>query len=171
MAKRSTPPLLFGFAAALAAAGLVAGCSSAPTLQVVGATVLTESPEGVVVAVHIDATNPNEDPIPLKIATYRVVAAGTESLEVVRSAQATLPAKAVHRLVLPAVLPRMAAFSPGSEVSISGKAEYVSDAKLSEVRYDMGFGWSTVSFSGAGVLGPPPPMPPAPVPVPVANPD
>ena len=158
--------LLLGASLALAA------CSDAPRLEVMGATVVDDQTPGlIVVAVHINATNPNEKPLPLKIVGYSVSLGASEGFSGQRSAEATLPAMSVHRLILPAVMTRPASGAqPGEAVAISGKLEYVSETKLSEVAYDLGFGWSTADFSGNGAIGPPPPMPPPPAPPPPLNP-
>lgn len=170
------PPLLHSIRSLLLLGAMLAlaACSDAPRLEVMGATVIDDqSPDMIVVAVHINATNPNEKPLPLKIVGYSVSIAGgpSDNFTGTRSAEATLPAMSVHRLVLPAVVARPAAgVQPGGPVSISGKLEYVSETKLSEVAYDLGFGWATADFSGSGAIGPPPPMPPPPAAPPPLNP-
>ncbi len=147
-------------------------CSDAPKLEVMGATIIDDqSPDLVVIAVHINATNPNEKPLPLKFVGYSVSLGASDGFSGHRAAEATLPAMSVHRIILPAVVTRPASgVQPGAPVSISGKLEYVSETKLSEIAYDFGFGWAAADFSGTGTIGPPPPMPAPPTAPPPLNP-
>jgi hypothetical protein len=146
-----------------AAAGLLAlasmamtlgGCSlaDAPTLTVVDAAIVEQGPSESLVMVTVEAENPNDEPLPLRLARYEVTVDGGAKSFTERSAEAALPPKGKSSLRLFSVIPSASA-TVGQSYRTSGDVGYIAPGRFAEALYDLGILRSSASFSGAGVLG------------------
>ncbi len=145
---------------------LLGGCAPTPSLEVVDATLIDASPEAVVVAVRVRATNIGEDGLPLRLATY-TISAGGKSATVTRSPEATLRARGAQEFIVPAALllnsSERAAMSD-TPFTISGTVSYVPPGRIPEVFFDMGIYRPSASMSGGGTVNLAGPTRPAPLP-------
>ncbi len=140
----------------IGAAGLV-GCSSVqtPTIQVVDARVVEQTPEGVTLEFTLEGNNPNSASLPLREVSYALEVDGRRVFSGRRSAEATLRRLGDQRFLLPAVVPSSDATGSleGSEYRLAGTAVYLAPGAIAEILFDSGLSRPTVSFAGTGTLG------------------
>lgn len=138
---------------ACGAAGL-AGCEKlgfTPTIYdtpdaVVTAVELTEvSPQGASARIVIDLTNTNDEPMPLKIARYRLTLGGG-AYSGNTHANATVPARGGVRLTLTGAVPG----APGDTYDVSGAIEYQPPGEVRELLTDFNYPLPTIPLRGAG---------------------
>jgi hypothetical protein len=159
--RRSAAVMVFASAGVCA---LLSGCAPSPTLQVMDATMIEASPEAVVVAVRVRATNTGEDGLPLREATYTVSVAG-RSATVTRSPESTLRARGEQDFIVPAsirVTQAERAAMAGAPFTVTGKVSYVPPGRIPEVFFDWGLYRPSASMSGGGTVdltGAPKPAP------------
>ena len=115
------------------------GCSKAvaPTFAAVGVREVQHDGDRSVIEFLIEATNPNQDPIPLRQVHYTVKLDGQEVFSGVRSPETTLHTYSSHVFELPAVL-ELGSFSGLGVVNytIVGTVQYIPPGQLSEVLFD-----------------------------------
>jgi LEA14-like dessication related protein len=119
------------------AAMLLTGCSKAlaPSFEAVGVRELERDDTRSVVEFTVRATNPNNEPIPLRRVLYRVEIGDEVVFEGVRSPETTLHTYSSHEFVLPAVLP--SDMLRGSiDYALIGSVQYIPPGRLSEVLFD-----------------------------------
>ncbi len=155
-------------AAVAAAAG---GCESSPmslglvqTPQAqVHAVELTEVSEaGAAARVIVELSNPNDVPLPLRIAQYKV-ALGEVSYSGDTHPNATIPAHGTQRITLPAAV----SGRPGDAYKVNGTITFQPPGEIRQLMTDVGIPLPWVSINGEGpVTGDPPRIdytpPPAP---------
>ncbi|MFZ4573836.1 MAG: LEA type 2 family protein [Phycisphaerales bacterium] len=141
---------------------LLAGCSSVapPELRVTEAKV-SQSTDGSLLTILLDAENPNDEPLPLREVRYSVEVNGTRVFEGLRSAESTLRRYGTRTIALPVSLP------PGSPGNISGGAfrirgelTYKEPGALAQTLLDAELVNPSVSFAGEGTFGGSPEQPP-----------
>lgn len=132
---------------------ILAGCAASPTLSEPKAVIGAKAERGSVIQISVDIQNPSDDPLPLRFVEYSVEVLGQPGLSFkgVRSAEATLPAKGTHRLVLPASFPSGADLT-GAKYRVSGSVGYVEPGQVARVFYEYGLSRPSVAFSGAGTV-------------------
>jgi len=101
------------------------GCSSyqSPTFRVVSVSETDRSDEAVVLSFGIEATNRNEEAVPLQRAEYALTLDGVQVFEGTRIARVTAPRFGEQVLELPAVVP--ASLVPPGRFDESGAMRYV----------------------------------------------
>lgn len=118
---------------------VLGGCSTAapPTFAAVGVREVAQGDGKSVIEFSVEASNPNREPIPLRLVSYRVEIDGEVLFEGVRSPETTLHTFSSHVFVLPAVLPESALRDRGEVgYAIRGSAQYIPPGRLSEVLFD-----------------------------------
>lgn len=144
-------------ALAIGAAALIAsGCSSyrPPTLEVSDVWVQNRTDEGIVLAIGLDAVNPNHVELPLTSIRYRVLLEGEEVFRGVRSPEATLRRLGTQRIVIPAAFPLApdeAAPAGVTEYTVEGEIEYITPGSLGRVLFDLGVSRPSEGFREEGV--------------------
>lgn len=132
---------------------ILSGCATGPTLSEPKAVIGAKAERGSVIQVAVDIQNPGDEPLPLRFVEYSVDVVGQPALSFkgVRSAEATLPAKGSHRLVLPASFPSGADLT-GAKFRVSGSVGYIEPGQVAKVLYEYGLSRPSVGFSGAGTV-------------------
>ncbi|MGE3107164.1 MAG: LEA type 2 family protein [Phycisphaerales bacterium] len=138
------------------AIGLIAGCSSyqAPSLQVLDARVIEQTPEGAVVQFTIQATNQNNNPLPLRDVEYSLSLGGEQVFTGIRSPEATIRQSGTQQFTLPAavkasVLPPAGSTTP---YRLSGSLTYITPGAFAELLFDTGVRRPSTPLSGEGTL-------------------
>lgn len=138
--------LLFGF---------VGGCGSlsAPECRVVGGEIVESGADGAKIRVLVEASNPNEDSLPLKEVRYTVVVNDSFTFRGVRSAERTLGGGASALIELPVVLAGEigANAAAGASLRVRGSVQYITPGPITEVLFDAGVLRPTTEFE-AGEL-------------------
>jgi len=146
------PPL----ATTLTALALAAtGCSfiRSPSLEVVGVEVTEETPDGVTLSFLIDATNPNDEPLPLQKAEYNLALEGKTVFRGSRFPFATLRRNGTQRIVLPAVIPAKDLPTTGEiRYRFGGSLRYITPGEISEILFDYNIRRPKITFAERGVL-------------------
>jgi len=154
--RRFPTACALGLTLALGPAAL-SGCTryAAPTLRTAGVSVADETAEGLVLAFSLDASNPNDVPLPLRDVHYSLWLEGQEVFTGVRSAQATLSRKGTGRIVLPAVVaiqPGRPAPSGVVRYRLAGSLVYQTPGEIAQILFDTGVRRPTAQFADAGEL-------------------
>jgi hypothetical protein len=134
---------------------LGAGCSSyaPPAMTVTDARVTDRTDEGVAVAFVLDATNSNDDALPLRETTYSLELDGQSVFKGIRSAEATLRRRGTQQVVLPAGIPHALLPAGGTvHYRLSGSIEYITPGAFAEVLFDTGVRRPDASFSQEGTI-------------------
>lgn len=134
----------------------VAGCTAVkpPTATVTGARVVDVTAAGAQMAVDVLLTNPNDEPLPLTRADYRVSApdAGLRAYAFAELPNRTIPGRGSQRVTLPAALPateaRAVAVRPGAW-RVSGSFTYAPDRGLRAFLTETGVPLPEVGFNGS----------------------
>lgn len=132
------------------------GCGvahKAPILVVKEARVVEESPQGLVVAFGLDATNLNTDAVPLGEVRYALKLDGREAFRGVRGGEATIRRFGTQPITLPAALiigPDSPRPSGVVEYELSGTLSYIAPGRLAQILFDTGFSRPSVPFRIAG---------------------
>jgi hypothetical protein len=131
------------------------GCTSyrPPKVDVASVTIGDASPEGVVVEFILDATNENNDPLPLKSIDYRLTLDGREVFHGSRSPERTLPKNGEQKIRVPAVV----RLNPGDpplagtrRYVLSGQITYLEPGKIAELLFDNEVSQPSSPFSDSG---------------------
>lgn len=140
----------------LALAAAMGGCWStpAPTFTVTGVSPGDATGDGVLMMVQLEAESTAEDALPLREINYRVSLDGREVFRGARSPEATIRRFGTQTLRLPVVFPAAVAVGPAPRYEISGTVKYAEPGTIAEVLLDLGVRTPSVSFSGAGTVGP-----------------
>ncbi len=142
-----------GVLGALAASG----CSlyAPPALEVAGARLGEQSPQGVVMNFTLDADNINADALPLLSVRYTVWLNGRAVFTGYRSPEATVRRFGSQQITLPAVV-SLADGQPRptgrAEYRVEGTMEYVTPGGISRILYDAEIERPTVQFSMHGEI-------------------
>jgi LEA14-like dessication related protein len=137
------------------------GCETlkAPSVSVQIAEVAAHTDEAFAVNVPVQMTNPNDVELELRDFRYVVSLNGKEVYRGRRAAQATLPAHADRRIVLPGVVrldqlgPAAAgAGGPEATIGIQGTLTYVTPGQIADLLFDYNVHKPTVGFSGSGAV-------------------
>lgn len=149
-----------GLAIVIATSGAVSllagGCTTVdPAINVTGARVGEESPEGVQIVFSLEGTNPNDIELPLLQAEYSVEIDGKRVFSGDRSPEATLRRLGTQGFTLPAVI----ALAPGQPrptgvhpFRVTGSVGYIAPGAIAETLFDIGARRPRVDFGGAGEL-------------------
>ena len=145
--------------AALAAAAVLAGCSStpAPEISVLGVAPSDRTPDGVLMMVRLEARSTAEDALPLREVAYRVRLDGREVFRGSRSPEATIRRFGTQTLLLPVVFPAQAGPAPSGAYEVEGTLRYAEPGTIAEVLLDLGVRTPSVSFRRSGQVGAPEP--------------
>ncbi len=144
-------------APALAAAGMLVGCSSTrpPSFAIVDAQLGERSDKGFVVHFTVEGTNDNAKPLPLHDISYTLRLNGTD-FQAHRFAGCTLPRYGTASIDLPVSFDAADASAPNPAGShdyrFSGTITYEPPGAFSEVLFDAHIRRPDVSFSEDGVL-------------------
>lgn len=134
----------------------VTGCSAydRPEIEVVGARVTQESPEGVVIDFTLDATNPNEVDLPLERVRYALSLDGRRVFEGTRSAEATVRRLGTQQLTLPVAidLSRFAAPTGDTTYELTGSVVYVTPGEIAQLLFDAEVRRPRATFRQRGTL-------------------
>lgn len=143
MSTRLLGPLCFLPAVALG------GCGGylSPRVSVTEAYVAARTDEGTVVNVVINATNPNEDPMPLRHVSYSAAVDGEPAAAVARWATVNVAGKSTVRFELPVVTRH--AGGGAEPVTISGRVEFVPEGRVRALLAELGVPLPQESFAGA----------------------
>ncbi|MBB6431644.1 hypothetical protein [Algisphaera agarilytica] len=134
-------------------AGLT-GCISAvpPSLEVVGAELTQESPQGARVEVAVVMSNPNDVAIQLPEASYTLSVADAGSYAYVEIPARVLGPKGVQAIRLPAAIQTDGQALSGKSWEINGSVTYSPENYLRSFLTETGIPLPLVLFSGKGVL-------------------
>lgn len=129
----------------VAVAMLATGCNSyqSPTFRVVSVSETDRSEEAVVLSFGIEASNRNEEAVPLQRAEYSLTLDGVEVFEGTRIARVTAPRFGEQVLELPAVVPASLVppgrFDENGEMRyvLRGTVEYQTPGRFSEFLFDL----------------------------------
>lgn len=136
MAQRTGPILVL-----LLAAALTGGCSryKSPTFTAISVEPAEQSEDALVLVFTIESTNPNDEPIPLRKASYTLLLDGTPVFRGDRSPETTLGKFNAERFELPAVIPLDQAPDAGTvRYEIRGTVTYQTPGSLADVLFDAG---------------------------------
>jgi hypothetical protein len=135
----------------IAAAAVLPGCASAPLAEVQSGRSGDRQVSGTVAYIAVELNNPNDEPLPMREVRYSVAVVGQPGLTFsgTRAAEATIPAKGVHKLTLPAAFPAGVDLA-GAEYTISGSVSYLEPGQIAAVLYDYRVSRPSVGFSGGG---------------------
>lgn len=132
------------------------GCSAydAPTIEVAGARITQETPEGVVIDFTLDATNPNEVDLPLERVRYALRLDGQQVFTGTRSAEATVRRLGTQQLTLPASidLSRFAMPEGDVEYELTGSVVYVTPGEIAQILFDAEVRKPRAAFRQRGTL-------------------
>jgi hypothetical protein len=139
------------------AAGALGGCSAYkdPTLSVAAVRVAETTPTGVVLEFTLDATNPNEEPLPLREFNYALALDGRPVFTGFRSPEATLRRFGTQRLTLPVAISLaegQAAPTGTFRYALRGELGYTTPGEIAEILFDSGLRRPTVPFNATGTL-------------------
>ncbi len=118
---------------------------STPDAVVTAVELLEVSPEGASARIVVDLKNKNDEPMPLKLARYRL-SLGGEAYTGNTKANATVPARGALTLALTGAV----AGAPGAAYDVSGSIEYQPPGEIRELMTDFKVPLPTINFSGAG---------------------
>ncbi len=122
-------------------------------MTVTDARVTDRTEEGVAVAFVLDATNSNDDALPLRETVYSLELDGKSVFKGVRSAEATLRRRGTQQVVLPAGIPIALLPANGSvRYRLHGSMEYITPGAFAEVLFDTGVRRPDASFSQEGTI-------------------
>lgn len=130
-------PLLVLIGLVMAPALALVGCSGtmAPQFEAVGVREVERTGDRSVLEFRVRASNPNNEPIPLRAVSYRVELDGAVVFEGVRSPETTLHTYSDHEFVLPAVV--SSELLRGSiPYALQGTVKYIPPGRLAEVLFD-----------------------------------
>ena len=116
---------------------MLVGCNKAlsPSFEALGVEEIERGEDSSVLAFRVRASNPNDEPIPLRAVSYRVQINGEQVFEGVRSPETTLHVYSDSEFVLPAVIP--SAYLRGEiDYALLGSVQYIPPGRLSEVLFD-----------------------------------
>lgn len=135
----------------------LAGCSTYtdPRLDVTRARVVERTDAGVVIDFFVDATNPNEVPLPLREVRYTLELDGKPVFTGFRSPESTIRRFGTQPITLPAVVRAEDAggLSAGTAVyRLSGTLTYTTPGEIEEILFDNSIRRPTVSFADEGTL-------------------
>ena len=135
----------------IAAAAVLPGCATAPSAEVQSGRSGDRQAGGTVAYIAVELNNPNDEPLPMREVRYSVNVVGQPGLSFsgTRAAEATIPAKGVHKLTLPAAFPAGVDLA-GAEYAISGTVSYLEPGQIAAVLYDYRVSRPSVGFSGGG---------------------
>jgi len=144
--------MIFLTGLALAAGGcqmpdLVPTFVAAPSVSVSGVEVTEVAENGTAMRLHLTLTNPNDVPLPLRTARYRIETDGA-AYAGSTPANATVPKNGNQTLALPAAV----AAPPGQNYRVTGSVEYVPPGEVRTVLTDLSIPLPTAGFSGRGEL-------------------
>lgn len=113
------------------------GCSKAmaPSFRAMGVEEIERGEGRSVIEFRVRASNPNDEPIPLRSVTYRVQINGEQVYSGLRSPETTLHKFSHAEFVLPAVVPE-GALSGQIDYKLLGTVQYIPPGRLSEVLFD-----------------------------------
>lgn len=138
------------------------GCSSfqAPSVTFHDIRLVDQSEDAGRVDIVLEVYNPNPEPLPLYMLSYRVALSGGPSYRSYRYAEATVPQKASSLVVVPAIMKTSggpSAFDPAAtyQFQLAGTLSYRAPGQLAQALFDTGFRVPTASFAVAGTYGPP----------------
>ncbi len=121
----------------------VVGCGhTPPTFEVVGARLAERTDDGVVLHFDLDATNTNQDELPLEVANYSLSIDGKRVFTGRRSPEATLRRFGTQRITLPAAIPledpaEGDALTTGlHRYRLEGSITYLAPGVLADVLFD-----------------------------------
>ena len=121
-----------------------------PTVEVESVQVIHSTPEGTSLAVVLLVTNPNDTPLPLGLANYRL-AVGGGAYQGQTTPAATLSAGAQIRLRLPAAI--SGAITAGAGYDLSGSIQIRPPGQGRQVIYAAGVPRPRLTFSATGQIG------------------
>ena len=129
------------------------GCNKAlaPSFTAVGVREVQNDGDRSVIEFLVKATNPNQEPIPLRQVHYTVELNGEQVFAGVRSPETTLHTYASHVFTLPAVLERSSFAGAGVvNYTLRGTVQYIPPGQLAEVLFDakMKVPQATLKLSG-----------------------
>ncbi len=152
------------FSLALALSAALAGCSgSAPKVESVGVSrgaavpAAAASTPGVgsggadSLEFTLNLRNDNPDGVPLRVVDYTVEIDGQQVFSGTRSAEATVPARGVQSMRLPAAFEGVE-LRPGAKYRLSGSYTYVLPGAFAEALFDSGVRVPSASFAAEGEL-------------------
>ena len=130
------------------------GCISAvpPTLEVVGAEITQQSPQGARVEVALVMSNPNDVALQLPEASYTVAVGDTGSYAYIDIPGRVLGPKGVQAMRLPAAFETDGQDVSGQDWRINGSVTYAAENYLRAFLTETGVPLPLVLFSGNGVL-------------------
>lgn len=127
-----------------------------PTLDVGERAVVSDtSADGRVLVFELTASNPNDEPMPMREIRYRVVSSGRTVFTGRRSAESTLAPGAGHTIRLPFTVEageHEDSAQPGDQIAVRGRVTYLAKGRLMEVLFDAGLLRPTRSFSGRATV-------------------
>lgn len=123
-------------------------------MQVLDARVIERTADGAVVQFTIEARNGNNNPLPLREATYSLDLNGQTVFTGIRSAECTLRQSGVQQFVLPAAVKASSLASMGGAVRyrLAGSLTYVTPGAFAELLFDSGVARPSAGFSGEGEI-------------------
>ena len=135
------------------------GCGhTPPTFEVVGARLAERTDDGVVLEFDLDATNTNQDELPLEVASYSLSIDGKRVFTGRRSPEATLHRFGTQRITLPAAIPLEApadadALTTGlHRYRLEGSITYLAPGVLADVLFDARVYRPSTRFSDQGQI-------------------
>ncbi len=138
----------------LALGALLGACSgvSHPEVRHTGARTLELDEGRAVIALTLEATNPNEDQLPLTQIRYRLSIGGEEVFSAVRSPELTLDTYTTRAFEVPCVLDR-SRLAPGMlDYTLSGELIYRPPGRFASELYRSRVHVPTVEFTFEGSL-------------------
>lgn len=121
------------------AALALGACSSVvpPRFEAVSVSPAEHSEDGLVLRFTVEATNDNDEPMPLQSASYTLTVEGHPVFTGTRSPEATIRRFGTQRFELPAVIPYDTRLPAGrAPYRITGTVSYLEPGRLAEVLFD-----------------------------------
>ncbi|MEM7625436.1 MAG: hypothetical protein AAF333_07405 [Planctomycetota bacterium] len=148
---------LFSLIIGLGLSGVVGGltgCISAlpPKVEVVGAQVVEQSPEGARLEIALVLTNPNDVSLPLPEATYTVSVPGVGSFDAFDLPAKILPAGGTQSVTLPVAIRTQGVDLAGRTWRANGTVTYDPDNGIRRFLTETGAPLPIAFFGGEGTL-------------------
>lgn len=134
--------------------GLLLGCGvRAPIAKFKGASISESTPAAIAMQIEFEISNTNDEPIQLKMYTYRVSAGGRTIYSGEASAEQTIPRWATIQSSIPFVIRRDSLQSTDQIIwQLSGTLSYIPPNAIAETLLNTGIFKPTTSIRATGVL-------------------
>ncbi|TVQ65074.1 MAG: hypothetical protein EA379_00435 [Phycisphaerales bacterium] len=154
----TTPARTIATVFALACTLALGACATrAPSFEVVNASVVERTEDGVVIDFTLAGANPNPDELPLRVIRYTLELDGRTVFTGERSAEATLRRRGVQTITVPAAIAIADLDDPDDTTRVrayrlSGAVRYLAAGTIPQLLFDLGASRPSVGFADTGEI-------------------